>query len=102
MDEGEETASPARRPATLTPRARIVRLARFRHRHEAELARGYLEDAGIPAALSVDDGGGAFGLPIVTGGGGSPTLHVRETDVARARKILNRTGLVDDGKETDE
>ena len=72
---------------------RIVRLARFNHRHEAEMARGYLEDADIPAALSADDGGGAFGLPIATGGGGFPTLFVRQRDVERAREILRETGM---------
>lgn len=75
-------------------RSRIVPLATFNHRHEAELARGYLEEAGIPAALSVDDGGGAFGLPIATGGAGFPTLFVREADMERARQILEATGMV--------
>lgn len=71
---------------------RIVRLARFRSRHEAELARGYLEDAGIPAALSADDGGGSLGLPVAAGGAGFATLHVREPDLERARELLREMG----------
>lgn len=72
-----------------------MKLARFNHRHQAEIARGYLEDAGIPAALSADDGGGAFGMPIATGGGGFPTLFVREDQLERAREILEETGMME-------
>lgn len=82
-------------------RSRILPVANFNHRHEAELARGYLEEAGIPAALSADDGGGAFGLPIATAGAGFPTLFVREADMERARQILEETGMVGHDGETD-
>ncbi|MHC4067449.1 MAG: hypothetical protein ACYSUI_23505, partial [Planctomycetota bacterium] len=37
-----------------------VPVARFGSRHDAEMALGYLKDAGIEAALLVDDAGGAF------------------------------------------
>ncbi len=35
-----------------------VVLARFRYRHEAELAAGFLLDGGIPFRLQIDDAGG--------------------------------------------
>lgn len=76
---------------------KVVRLARFRSRHEAELARGYLEDAGIPAVLSADDGGGSFGLPVPAGVSGFATLHVREPDLERAREVLGEAGFGEGG-----
>ena len=33
-------------------------VARFHYRHEAELAHGYLESAGVDSALHIDDAGG--------------------------------------------
>ena len=37
-----------------------VEVARYRWRHEAEMALGILEDEGIPGAVLADDGGGAY------------------------------------------
>lgn len=65
--------------------------ASYRHRHEAELARGYLENDGIQVALSVDDAGGAYaGLTL------SPNpakVLVRQEDLRRARRLLAKAGL---------
>jgi hypothetical protein len=63
-------------------------LRRYRWRHEAEMAQGLLEDAGIQALVTADDAGGALGgmgLPPV----GLPVrLLVRAEDLARAREVL--------------
>lgn len=65
--------------------------AAYRHRHEAELARGYLEDDGIPVALSVDDAGGAYaGLTLSVH---PARVLVRHDDLARARRLLAEAGL---------
>ncbi len=37
-----------------------VEVARYRWRHEAEMALGILEDEGIPGAVLADDIGGAY------------------------------------------
>jgi hypothetical protein len=70
-------------------------VATFGQRYEAELARGYLEDDGIPAAVAVDDAGGAYaGLTL------SPNparVMVRPEDVRRARRVLVEVGLVESG-----
>lgn len=64
---------------------REVVLARFRHRHEAELAAGFLLDAGIPYRLQIDDAGGVdFGTTFTR----PPVLWVREADEAEARELL--------------
>jgi len=70
-------------------------VATFGQRYEAELARGYLEDDGIPAAVAVDDAGGAYaGLTF------SPDparVMVRPEDFRRARRLLVELGLVAGG-----
>lgn len=66
--------------------------ASYRHRHEAEIARGYLEDAGIPVALAVDDAGGAYaGLTLSAH---PARVLVRHEDLERARRLLAEAGLV--------
>lgn len=70
-------------------------LARFAHRHQAELARGYLKDAGIPSVLTVDDGGGAFGAPLTFTLASFATVRVRPEDVERAREVLEDAGLLE-------
>lgn len=72
----------------------VVVVATFHHRHEAELARGYLEDAGIAAAIAVDDGGGAFGLPLSFTPLSYATVRVREVDAERALEVLEDAGLL--------
>lgn len=58
-------------------------VARFRYRHEAEFAAGFLDDAGIPYRLQVDDA--AMGMTIAT----PATLWVRGMDLVRAREVLD-------------
>ncbi|MEQ1855019.1 MAG: hypothetical protein ABL963_01035 [Longimicrobiales bacterium] len=71
---------------------REVILARFGHRHEAELAAGFLEDAEIPYRLQIDDAGGVdFGTTFSR----PPILWVLAADEADARDVL---GLDDDAE----
>ena len=78
-------------------RARIPTtiVARFHYRHQAELAHGYLREAGVIAALFIDDAGGmdvglAFSNPA--------RLVVRAEDEQRARTILADVGMLTDGE----
>lgn len=67
------------------PEEREVIVARFRSRHEAELAAGFLDDAGIPYRLQIDDAGGVdFGTTFVR----PPVLWVRAADLDDARDII--------------
>jgi hypothetical protein len=67
-------------------------LARFRYRHEAELAAGFLEDAGIPYRLQIDDAGGVdFGTTFSR----PPVLWVRAADLDEARELI---GLDESGE----
>lgn len=74
-----------------------VVLATFRHRHEAELARGYLTEADIPAAVSADDGGGVFGAPLTFSPHAFATVTVRRVDEQRARAVLESAGILPEG-----
>lgn len=74
-----------------------VVLATFHHRHEAELARGYLTEAGIPATVSADDGGGAFGAPLTFSPQAFATVTVRKVDEQRARAVLETAGILPEG-----
>jgi hypothetical protein len=67
-------------------------VARFHYRHEGELAVGFLESAGINAALFMDDGGGSeAGMSFVRPG---RVMVVREQrDEARA--VLDTAGYGD-------
>lgn len=71
-----------------------VVVATFAHRHEADLARGYLQDAGIRAISTADDGGGAFGLPLTFSPKSFATVRVRREDEERAREVLADAGMV--------
>ncbi len=67
----------------------LVVLRRYRWRHEAEVAQGLLEDAGIGALVLADDAGGllgGIGLPL-----GEPPVRllVREEDLEAAREALS-------------
>lgn len=75
---------------------RTVVVATFNRRHEAELARGFLSDAGIEAAVSADDGGGAFGLPLTFSASSFATVSVRSEDEAEARAVLREAGFLED------
>jgi hypothetical protein len=68
----------------------VVELARYSYRHEAEIAAGFLEDAGIPALVQVDDAGGYdFGLSFAR----PARLLVPQEQLARAREVLEDTGF---------
>lgn len=69
---------------------RAVVVARYGRRYEAEFARGFLEDAGIPAVVAADDAGGAdLGLSMAR----SVPLLVRAEDAERAREVLRDADL---------
>ena len=65
-------------------------VARFHYRHEAELAHGYLESAGVESALLIDDAGGMdVGMAFVN----PARLVVRVEDESRARDVLIDVGM---------
>ncbi len=67
-------------------------VARFHYRHEAELAHGFLESAGVDSALHIDDAGGMdVGLAFVN----PARLVVRVEDEERARQILVDAGMLE-------
>lgn len=67
-------------------------VATFRQRHTAEMAQGFLADAGIDAAVSVDDAGAMYaGL---TFGPSGARLMVRPDQVRKARRVLAEAGMV--------
>lgn len=70
-----------------------VLVARFNFRPEAEIARGFLEAAGISSALQVDDGGGAFGAPLTFTAGSFASILVLEEDAGAARSLLSDNGF---------
>lgn len=59
-----------------------VEVARYRWRHEAEMALGILEDEGIPGAVLADDVGGVY--PGIAGA----RLIVPSEHAERARVVL--------------
>lgn len=65
----------------------LVVIARFTYRHDGEFARGFLEDAGIPSHLAVDDAAGHVTFSNVA------TLVVREEDADEAREILRAADI---------
>ena len=67
-------------------------VARFHYRHEAELAHGYLEGAGVDSVLHVDDAGGMdVGLSFVN----PARLVVRAEDEEQAREVLVDAGILE-------
>ncbi len=70
-------------------------VARFHYRHDAEMAHGYLESAGVDSALLIDDAGGMdVGLAFVN----PARLVVREDDEERARGVLVDAGMLERGE----
>lgn len=67
-------------------------VAHFQFRHEAEFAKGYLDDAGIESFLVVDDAGGNLGFALEH----AAKLVVRTTDLSRARQVLSEAGVLED------
>lgn len=59
-----------------------VEVARYRWRHEAEMALGILEDEGIPGAVLADDGGRTYA------GIGEARIVVPPSQAERARAVL--------------
>jgi Putative prokaryotic signal transducing protein len=79
-------AEPSPRGVPAMPDLVVVR--RYRWRHEAEMAQGLLEDAGLEGLVLADDAGGllgGIGLPL-----GEPPVRllVREEDLEVARELL--------------
>lgn len=71
-----------------------IALASYNYRHEAEFAAGFLEDAGIPYLLQIEDP--TLGLSATN----SATIWVTSVDEKRARRVLEHemtAGDVDDG-----
>jgi hypothetical protein len=68
-------------------------VARFGYRHEAELAKGYLDDAGIEAALIADDAGGAYAGMTFSH---AASLVVRTEDAVNAVNVLREAGVLSD------
>ncbi len=67
-------------------------VARFHYRHEAELAHGYLESAGVNSMLHIDDAGGMdVGLAFVN----PARIVVRVEDEERARQVLVDAGMLE-------
>ena len=67
-------------------------VARFHYRHEAELAHGYLESAGVNSMLHIDDAGGMdVGLAFVN----PARIVVRVVDEERARQVLVDAGMLE-------
>ncbi len=67
-----------------------VEIGRYRWRHQAEIAGGLLEDAGIPSAVVADDAGGAYA-------GIAPARLLVAPELAeRARGILQEIELDED------
>lgn len=68
-----------------------VVVATFHYRHEAEFARGILEDRGIGSVLDVDDAGGSYvGMSFSN----PARLVVRASDRERARTALIQAGVL--------
>ncbi|MFL5923535.1 MAG: hypothetical protein ACJ75Q_00260 [Gaiellaceae bacterium] len=63
---------------------RLVPVATYATRSEAEIVQGLLASAGIDASLSADDAGGAY--PFVLSGGAQ--LLVDQDDVKAASELL--------------
>lgn len=73
-------------------RARIPTtiVAQFHYRHEAELARGYLQNAGVRSTLLIDDAGGMdVGMAFVN----PARLVVRLQDESLTRHLLTEVGM---------
>ncbi len=67
-------------------------VARFHYRHEAEMAHGYLESAGVNSILLIDDAGGMdVGLAFVN----PARIVVRVEDEERARQVLVDAGMLE-------
>lgn len=76
---------------------REVAVGRYGYRHEAEFAAGFLEDAGIPYRLQMNDP--SMGMPLAA----SAILWVHAMDAERATDILDTGGeVLDEGASSSE
>jgi hypothetical protein len=67
----------------------LVVLRTFGYRHEAELAQGFLREAGIQTVFQSDDGGGSYaGLSFTR----PIRLLVRAGDAEEALQVLDEAG----------
>jgi hypothetical protein len=66
-----------------------VVVAAFTYRYEAQIAAGFLKDAGIPVATFADDGGGSYPVGI-----GNAQVVVVAENVERARDVLVQAGVL--------
>ena len=70
-----------------------VAIGEYRYRHEAEMAAGFLSDAGIPYRLQTDDAGGAgLGLSMLR----PCILWVRAVDAKEALELVTPEELESD------
>ncbi len=65
----------------------LVVIARLSYRHEGEFAKGFLDQAGIPSQLAVDDAGGHVTFT------NDVRLVVREEDAEEAREVLRAADI---------
>jgi Putative prokaryotic signal transducing protein len=73
-------------------------VARFNHRYEADIAAGYLDNAGIDSVVSADDAGGAdLGLAFTR----RVRLIVLLEDELRATRVLEDAGVLEDEEQED-
>ena len=76
---------------------RILPVETFWDATEAHLARGALEEAGIDCVVADDNA--ATMMPLHVGAIGGVKLLVRESDLARARKVLDGLQGQEDGND---
>ncbi|HSG09380.1 MAG TPA: DUF2007 domain-containing protein [Longimicrobiales bacterium] len=67
-----------------------ARIAHFRHRYQADMARGFLDDAGIPCRLLSDDAAG--GVAYIGGLAGAWVI-VAEENADAAVEVLGSAGM---------
>ncbi|MCI9608401.1 MAG: DUF2007 domain-containing protein [Muribaculaceae bacterium] len=65
----------------------LVTIARFSHDWEAHIAKGVLDEAGIPSVINNEIFGSVY--PIGFNSIGGLTLLVRQSDADRARELLD-------------
>lgn len=76
---------------TATNTERTTVLATYSARHEAEVARDALQNEGLRAMISADDGGGMYVQMQYTNG---VKLHVPEGEAEEARRVLGSANML--------
>lgn len=67
-----------------------VRIVHYKHRYEADMARGFLDDAGIPCSLASDSAAG--GVSYIGGLAGAWVI-VGDADAEAAVEVLEDAGM---------